>query len=149
MRGNEVARLKDLLGPVGKKLRLDDPAASGALWRRWSEIVGEDIARNAEPTSLKQGVLRIRTTSPTWATELSYLTNDIMGQVNEALGRVVVTEVKIWTSPSPIKRHADRGADHITAAPARVPLSGRSEDPRTAFQKAYSAWSKRRHGDRR
>ncbi len=149
MKDYDVTRLKDLLGPVGKKLRLDDPAASAALWRRWPEIVGDDVARNAEPTSLKQGVLRIRTTSPTWATEMSYLANDIKSRVNDALGREVVREVKIWTSPAPIKRASERGAGHTVTSPRGLGTRGRSEDPQTAFQRAFQAWSKRRERDTR
>jgi len=149
MRDNDLVRLRDLLGPVGKKLRLDDPTASGALWKRWGEIVGDDIARNAEPTSLKQGVLRIRTVSPTWATEMSYLANDIKQRINETLRREVVKEVKIWTSPAPIDRATERGAGHTAPNAASVGRRGRSEDPHTAFQKAFEAWSKRRNRERR
>ncbi|MBW3595540.1 MAG: DUF721 domain-containing protein [Actinobacteria bacterium] len=145
----DVARLKDLLGPVGKKLRVEDPAAAGAIWRQWAQIVGEDIARNAEPTSLKEGVLRIRTTTPTWATEMSYLANDIKERVNDAVGREVVREVKIWTSPAPIKRAADGGPDHSSERSSRVVTKPRPEDPQTAFQRAFQAWSKRRNSNAR
>ena len=143
MRDRDVTRLKDLLGPVGKKLRMEDPAAAGAIWRRWPQIVGDDVARNAEPTSLKDGVLRIRTSSSTWATEMSYLANDIKARVNDAIGKPVVREVMVWTSPAPIERsireagHSQTGADPVLKkAPA--------EDPESAFQRAFQAWSKRR-----
>ena len=148
MRDRDVAKLKDLLGPVGKKLRLDDPLAAGSLWRRWPQIVGEDIARNAEPTSLKAGVLRIRTSSPTWATEMSYLAGDIKERVNRALGKPLVNEIKIWTSPAPIKR-ARRDDDHNRAAPGAVPNKQHADDPETAFERAFQAWSKRRSGGAR
>ena len=143
MRDRDVMRLKDLLGPAGKKLRLEDPSASAALWKRWPEIAGQDIARNAEPTSLKEGVLRIRTTSPTWATEMSYLANDIKARVNTSLGREVVREVKVWTSPAPIKPRRS-GSDHSPATAARLPRKPRTDDPETAFQRAFQAWSNRR-----
>lgn len=136
-------RLKDLLGPAGKKLRLEEPTASAALWKRWPEIAGEDIARNAEPTSLKEGVLRIRTTSPTWATEMSYLANEIKTRVNAMLGREVVREVKVWTSPAPIKRR-ESGPSHTQTTGARVSMKPRTDDPETAFQRAFQAWSNRR-----
>ena len=144
MRDRDVAKLKDLLGPVGRKLRLEDPVAAGALWRRWPQIVGDDIARNAEPTSLKEGVLRIRTSSPTWATEMSYLANDIKERVNKALGKPLVRDVKIWTSPAPIRR-AQRDAGHSPARHDPVAHEARAQDPETAFRRAFQAWSKRRH----
>jgi predicted nucleic acid-binding Zn ribbon protein len=143
MRDRDVSRLKDLLGPVGKKLRMEDPAAAGAIWRRWSQIVGDDIARNAEPTSLKEGVLRIRTSSATWATEMSYLANDIKARVNDAVGKPVVREVRVWTSPAPIER-ARRGADHTRSGAPPVRKKAPADDPESAFQRAFQAWSKRR-----
>lgn len=140
---NNVSRLKDLLGPVGRKLRIEDPGAAGAIWRRWHHIVGDDIARNAEPTSLKQGVLRIRTATPTWATEMSYLANDIKARVNEAVGRDVVQEIKVWTSPAPIQR-SQRGPGHSSESSVPVVKKPRTDDPRTAFERAFQAWSERR-----
>lgn len=147
MRDRDVAKLKDLLGPVGKKLRLEDPAAAGAIWRRWPQIVGEDIARNAEPTSLKEGVLRIRTSSPTWATEMSYLANDIKDRVNKALGKHLVHEVKVWTTPEPIKRAREAG--HNATMTVSVPSKAPAKDPETAFQRAFQAWSKKRKRETR
>lgn len=143
MRNYDALRLKDLLGPVGKKLRIEDPAATGTIWRRWPQIVGEDIARNAEPTSLKEGVLRIRTSTPTWATEMSYLAGDIKERVNEAIGKQLVREVKIWTSPAPIER-SKRDSDHTAPRVAGVVKKSPAKDPESAFQRAFQAWSKRR-----
>ena len=143
----ELTRLKDLLGPVGRKLRIEDPSAAAAIWSRWPEIVGDDVARNAEPTSLKEGVLRIRTATPTWATEMSYLANDIRARVNDALRREVVREVKIWTSPAPIRGR--RGPRHTARDPDAVRQNPRTEDPKTAFERAFAAWSKRRSGSSR
>ncbi len=143
MSGRDVARLRELLGPVGKALRLDDAASVGALWRRWPEIVGDDVARHAEPSSLKEGVLRIRTTTPVWATEITYLVEDIKRRVNDALKKPLVREVRVWTSPEPIKARTDtsqREQTHTAHTGKRPP----SEDPETAFQRAFQAWSKRR-----
>ncbi len=143
MNGKDVARLRDLLGPLGKSLRVDDPAAIGRLWHRWPEIVGGDVARHAEPTSLKDGVLRIRTTTPVWATEIGYLAEDIRSRVNDAVGKSLVTEVRVWTSPAPIKgpRDSDAGAPDRSFDGPRRPAA---DDPETAFRRAFEAWSKRR-----
>ena len=145
MRFDDVPRLSSLLDRVGKKLRVDDASSAGQIWRRWSEIVGDDIARNAEPTSLKDGVLRIRTTTPTWATEMSYLAADLVERVNRAVGKPAVREVKVWSSPDPI---APRRGNRKSAGPApeTTRARDRSDDPKEAFAKAFEAWSKRRSG---
>lgn len=143
MSGRELTRLKDLLGPVGKALRLDDANSIGRLWRTWPDVVGEEIARHAEPSSLKDGVLRIRTNTPIWATEISYLVEEIKRSVNGALGKPLVREIRVWTSPEPIKpRRSD--ADHNRGRATPVPKKASSDDPQTAFRRAFEAWSKRR-----
>ena len=143
MSGRELTRLKDLLGPVGKALRLDDAASIGRLWRTWPDIVGEEIARHAEPSSLKAGVLRIRTTTPVWATEISYLVEEIKQRVNTALAKPLVKEIRVWTSPEPIKpRRSDAEHDRGRASPVHKKAS--SDDPESAFRRAFEAWSKRR-----
>jgi hypothetical protein len=134
----------DLLGGVGKELGLSGAIGTGRVWARWVEVVGDAIADHAEPTSLKDGVLRIRTDSPTWATELSYKGAEIARRANEVAGARIVTEVRVWTGPGRIERHA---------AEVRTPLpEGRGEtsaeilanEPLAALGRARAAWARRR-----
>lgn len=146
--GGDPARLKDLIGEVGSRLGLRRPAAVGALWGRWREIVGEDIAAHAEPTSVREGVLRIRTPSPTWASEIGYLADEIKGRVNDALGGDLVREVRVWTSAEPIGRALQPRAEG-----AREPAPGRAErpsrsSPGEALEAARAAWKRRRSDPR-
>ena len=147
-RSDPPPRLKDLLGSVVARAGLDDPVSTGAVWAHWDEMVGADVARNAEPTSLKSGVLRIRTESPVWATEIGYLGPEIKRRVNAALGRELVTEVVVWTGPGPIrssgKTAGDRGGRAQT--PAQSPREIGPKDPVSAFENARRAWAKRRSG---
>ena len=145
MSERDVKRLGDLLGPLGKKLKVDDPVATGALWKRWPAIVGEDMARHAEPTSLKDGVLRVRTSSAVWATELTYLAEDLKRRVNDAAGKGLVREIKVWTSPEPIRGSAAPSVDRSGRATGRSRKRS-ADDPFTAFRRAFEAWSKRRSG---
>ena len=137
----------DLLGGVGKELGLSGAIGTGRVWARWVEVVGDAIADHAEPTSLKDGVLRIRTDSPTWATELSYKGTEIARRANEVAGATIVTEVRVWTGPGPIER---RAAEVRTPSPA-----GRGEpseeaaeilqnEPLAALGRARAAWARRR-----
>lgn len=146
MSGRDLTRLRDLLGPVGKALHLDDATSVGKLWRTWPDIVGEEIARHAEPTSLKDGVLRIRTNTPVWATEITYLVGEIKQRVDAALGKPLVKEIRVWTSPEPIKPRGSDMDHHIARGPRVVKKAspdgeGGWED---ALKRAFDAWSKRR-----
>lgn len=121
---------------------LGDPLSTGAVWERWAEIVGDEVARHAEPTSLRDGTLKIRTESPVWATEIGYLGSEIKTRINSALGRELVTEVSVWTGPGPIKGPAGRTTR--TPAASEPPREAGPKDPVSAFENARSAWARRR-----
>jgi predicted nucleic acid-binding Zn ribbon protein len=127
---------------VGRKLGLDHPREVGVVWDRWRAIVGEDIAAHAEPSSLRGGLLRVRTDSPAWATEIGYLADEIRKKANETVGRELVTEVRVWTGPGAIQgRGRASGASSGAREAPRAPLP---EDPEEALQRARRAWLRRR-----
>ena len=137
-------RLRDVLGGVGSRLGLEDARATGMLWAKWGEIVGPSIAQNAEPTSLKKGILRIRATSPTWAQELSYLGGEIRSRANALAGRELVREVRVWTGPGEVVPATPEVSSRPQDELARATGEGTSSDVFTAFERARAAWARRR-----
>lgn len=151
-RGELPPRLGQLLGAVGVRAGIADPRATGIVWARWAEIVGASVAANAEPTSLRGGVLRVRATTPTWANELTYLGDEIRRRANELVGSEVVREVRVWTGPGPVTqatrpsgpRRVDGGRDDAQTGQAPAPLEDGPEGLLAAFERARSAWLRRR-----
>jgi len=137
------SRLKELLDPIARRMGVGTAAEAGALWRRWPEIVGEDMARHAEPTSLRAGVLKVRTDSPVWATEIGYLVTELKGRLNEALGGEVVKEVRVWTGPGRVQPRRNQRASAPVQGRAR-PKGESPSDPIEALEKARAAWARRR-----
>ena len=140
------ARLRDLLGSATKKLGLKAPVETARIWSEWRRIVGDAVAAHAEPTSLKDGILRVRADSPTWATEISYLSADIRTKINTRVGSSLVHRVDVWTGPAPRGSRAPTGAAEATRsespAPAKRDGSKASKvDPETAFERARRAWA--------
>lgn len=131
--------IKALLGDVGKRLGVESAVQTGTLWRRWREIVGVEIAAHAEPTSLKDGVLRVRADSPAWATEIGYLGPEIARKANAAARSTLVREVRVWNGP-PSEVSLDEGP-----VPQPEPDIKRApkESPEEALEAAREAWSKR------
>ncbi|HWC14599.1 MAG TPA: DUF721 domain-containing protein [Actinomycetota bacterium] len=145
-------RLGDLLGTAGARAGIADPRATGILWTRWPEIVGAAVAANAEPTSLRAGVLRVRATTPTWANELTYLAGEIRRRANQLVGAEVVREVRVWTGPGAVA-HATRGAgrqrvdggrEDVEAGQAEGALEDGPEGLLAAFERARAVWLRRR-----
>jgi predicted nucleic acid-binding Zn ribbon protein len=136
-------KLRDILDPLARRVGMDAGAATGRVWSQWGGIVGPDIAEHAEPTSLRRGVLRVRTDSPVWATELTYLSEEIRRRVNESLGRDEVTAVKIWTAPGKLQRAS--APPPSRRAPERR-IEAPATDPMSALRRARAAWDRARGG---
>ena len=134
-------RLKELLSMAGRRIGLDHPTEVGALWARWVDIVGTDIAQHAEPSSLRAGLLRVRTDSPVWATEISYLADEIKQRANDALGRPLVEDVRVWTGPGAIRT---RSSEVGRRTAAERPADDLPADPIEALDRARRAWLRRR-----
>ena len=137
---DDLLRLKDLLAGATGRLGIPSPEATGRVWSAWPEIVGPAVAAHAEPTSLRDGVLRVRADSPAWATEIGYLVEEIRSRANAVTGRALVTEIRVWTGPrnAPVAGSAEtvrEGPDE----PDREPPS----DPTEALERARNAWAKR------
>jgi hypothetical protein len=145
-RGDSLFRIKDLLGDVGRGFGLASPVETGLVWARWSEIVGPSVAAHAEPSSLKGGVLRVCADSPTWATEIGYLRDEIRASVNRTVGLELVHEVRVWTGPG-AERALAQGTVRRQPGKATTPAAvDAPTDPQTALERARDAWARRHRG---
>lgn len=137
---NDPERLRDVLGDVGARLGLDSPVQVGRVWEHWREIVGPSIADHADPTSLKEGVLKVRADSPAWATEIGYLGGEIQTRINKAVGSDLVSEVRVWIGARQERKREARDPSPATSRPVRP---AGSDDPEAALERARNAWAKR------
>jgi predicted nucleic acid-binding Zn ribbon protein len=139
----------DLPVRLGEVLRQGPPVAHavemGRLWSGWRSVVGPAIADHVEPTSLRDGVLRVRAESPAWATEVGYMRAEIRRRANAYLGSDVIAEVRVWTGPG--RPPAASAAPAPTREPVK-PERARPTDPREAFARARAAWLERRREGR-
>jgi len=155
-------RLRDLIAGIGPRLGLSGALQTGVIWRRWDDIVGPGIAGHAEPTSLRDGVLRIRVASPAWATEIGYLADEIKERANEIAGSPLVGEVRVWSGPArsgvrsalrgelTSRRRASRGASTRTLSRPSKRLTKHGQGgAREAADGAAAAGCETRHGTHR
>ena len=119
------------------------PAETGALWSRWKDIVGKAVADHASPSSLRDGVLKVRVDSPGWATEMGYMAGEIRSRINAALGSAVVSEVRVWVgSKNENPGQSSSGAASQRDQAPRRPRPNPDADPLEAFERARGAWLK-------
>ena len=94
-RDDEPRRVGEGLDVVARRLGAPGAASMGAVFTRWEEAVGPLIAAHARPVSLTDGVLVVAVDDPAWATQLSFMTNDLMAKVAAVAGDDVVGRVEV------------------------------------------------------
>jgi predicted nucleic acid-binding Zn ribbon protein len=65
-----------------------------AVQEVWEDVVGPALAREAEPSAERGGVLTVACSSSLWAHELDLMGPVVVGRLNEALGRDAVQRLR-------------------------------------------------------
>ena len=92
----EVEKVEGALMRAAKALGIKKPAATAQIFMQWDQVVGPDLAKRCELASLVDGVMRIRVSSGSWATEIRYLGNKIAAAANAIAGSQVVVSVETF-----------------------------------------------------
>ncbi len=79
-----------------------------AVFGRWPSIVGSEVASHCTPDSYQDGVLRVRTDSTAWATQLRLLAPTVVRRLNEELGHGAVQRVEVAGPDVPTWRKGPR-----------------------------------------
>ena len=93
--GKAPAPLEQLIGDVARRKGWGKRLEGARIHERWTEIAGAQLAAHAEPVRLHGGVLVLRAESAAWATQVRYLTGDLMRRANEVLGAGQVASVQV------------------------------------------------------
>jgi hypothetical protein len=75
------------------------------LGAAWSEIVGQENARNSHPVEVRDDTLIVVTTSSVWSTQLSYLHDRMLDSVRARLPQASITKLRFRVGKLP-----DRGS---------------------------------------
>lgn len=85
--------LSESLTGVVRSLRGPDRVAStqaiGGVFGRWTEVVGEAVARHVQPVKLDGTRLVVEVDDPAWATQLKFLETDLRQRLSEVAGAAV------------------------------------------------------------
>ncbi|HEY3258753.1 MAG TPA: DciA family protein [Pseudonocardiaceae bacterium] len=100
------------LGRLAARLAADrgwrEQLSGGAVFGRWAELVGADVAEHARPVSLRDGELTVQAMSTAWATQLRLLQRDLLAKIAAGAGRGVVTKLRIHGPTAPSWRYGNR-----------------------------------------
>jgi predicted nucleic acid-binding Zn ribbon protein len=82
--------------------RLGGPGATAlaAVFARWEEVVGPQVAAHAQPVSIRAGTLVVGVDAPAWATQLRLLTATLLARLDEVAGPGAVSAVEVRVRPA-------------------------------------------------
>lgn len=98
-RGTGPIKVGGVLETVVSRLGLRRDLDDYRIFEAWERVVGEQIARNAQPVRLDARRLVINVKSAVWMQELALLREDIRQRINEWMGREVVQDLFLVLGP--------------------------------------------------
>ncbi len=88
-------RIGASLDKVARRLGTSSANALHGLFERWEELVGPGIAGHSKPVSLRAGVLLVEVDSNAWATQLRYMTTELVERCCAELGGGAVKKIEL------------------------------------------------------
>ena len=90
----EFVHIGDIIDKAIKNYRVESDEELSHVWSLWNGLVGEAIAKNAQPAAFKGKLLLVHVTSSTWMHQLQFMKEEIKAKVNNALGKNLIEEIK-------------------------------------------------------
>lgn len=91
----EPRKVSETLDRLAKRLGGPSSGTTATVFSRWEQLVGADIAAHARPVSLRAGVLVLAVDHPAWATQLRYMTADLLTRISESTTGEEVGEIHL------------------------------------------------------
>jgi hypothetical protein len=114
--------IHSILGETLKSLDIDVPLRSYSIWGAWKEIVGESVAHQTQPRSIRNRILFIDVSHPTWMQQLQFLKPTLLEKINTFLREPLIQDIRFRLGkisqaiPALSKAHSlkDEKLDHVT-----------------------------------
>lgn len=66
-----------------------------SVFSDWETVAGELISKHTRPTKIVDGVLHLETDEPAWASEMRWMSEELLRRIQEHLGNDEVTEIVV------------------------------------------------------
>ncbi len=145
----QIDAIGEVLDKSLKRLDLTTRLEQYGVWPVWRDVVGEVIARNAQPEKIRNGTLFVKVSSPVWMQELQFMKDMIAAKLNHRLGNEIVKNIFFMVGR--IEEAADAPVAKATEAGESIAHSINQdflqsiEDPeiRAAFEKLAKSVARR------
>ena len=86
--------IHSILEKTLKSLEIDVPLRTYSIMGAWKEIVGESVAAQSQPRSIRNRILFIDVIHPTWMQQLQFLKSTLLEKVNTYLGEPLIQDIR-------------------------------------------------------
>lgn len=88
----------ETVGPILERvftsLNLGIKVKQYQIWDVWEPVVGEAIARQAQPHQIRNMVLWVTVSSSTWMQQLEFMKKQMVTRLNDRIGEKVITDMR-------------------------------------------------------
>ena len=101
--------IQSILEKTLKALEIDVPLKSYSIWGAWKELVGDSVALHTQPRSIRNQILFIDVSHPTWMQQLQFFKPTLLEKINVFLGEPLIQDIRFKlgkispTLPTPSK----------------------------------------------
>ena len=86
--------IRSILEKTAKTLEIDVPLKTYSILGAWKEIVGESVAGHSQPHSIRNRILFVDVSHPTWMQQLQFLKPTLLEKVNTFLGESLIQDIR-------------------------------------------------------
>jgi hypothetical protein len=96
---DEPVNLAESMDAVLRALKGPSRSSLDGVFGRWDDVVGPALAAHVRPVRLEAGVLTVEVGDPAWATQLSFLMDELRARLAAETGVIVERiEVRVGSS---------------------------------------------------
>ena len=86
--------IRSILEKTLEALEIDVPLKSYSILAAWKEIVGESVALQTQPRAIRNRILFIDVSHPTWIQQLQFLKPTLLEKINVFLGEPLIQDIR-------------------------------------------------------
>jgi len=86
--------IRSILEQTLKALDMRGPLKTYSLWGSWREVVGESIAAQSQPRAVRNRILFLDVSHPTWIQQLQFLKPTLLEKINAFVGDPAIQDIR-------------------------------------------------------
>ena len=90
--------MRSVLEQLLKDFGTPDITTVTSIIDQWEEIVGSDLATKISAVAISGSELIVRVDDPAWASQISWLENQLLDKITRLIGEEKITSIRVRTT---------------------------------------------------